>query len=78
MILHVPITMLAGCNRYFGRYTIREDHRLTLTSEIGSTKMACPRAVARQEQRYLALLSLVSAWQYLYSSGSLNKSSTTR
>ncbi len=53
----------AGCNRYFGRYTTGQDRRLTLASEIGSTQMACPPAVAGQEQRYLALLPLVAAWQ---------------
>jgi heat shock protein HslJ len=53
----------AGCNRYFGPYTTGQDNHLTLTSEIGSTLMACPPAVSRQEQRYLALLSLVTSWQ---------------
>lgn len=53
----------AGCNRYFGRYSTGPDKRLTLTSEIGSTQMACPPAIARQEQYYFALLSLVAAWQ---------------
>jgi heat shock protein HslJ len=53
----------AGCNRYFGRYTAGQDGRLTLASEIGATQMACPPAVARQEQRYLALLPLAAAWQ---------------
>ena len=53
----------AGCNRYFGAYTRAEDNRLTLASEIGSTQMACAPAIARQEQRFLAVLSLVDAWQ---------------
>jgi heat shock protein HslJ len=53
----------AGCNRYFGPYTTGENNRLTFASEIGSTQMACPPAIARQEQRYFALLSLVTAWQ---------------
>jgi heat shock protein HslJ len=53
----------AGCNRYFGPYTTGQDNRLMLTSKIGSTRMACPPAVARQEQRYFALLPLVTSWQ---------------
>jgi heat shock protein HslJ len=53
----------AGCNRYFGPYTTGDDNRLMLGPEIGSTMMACPPAISRQEQRYLALLSLVTRWQ---------------
>jgi heat shock protein HslJ len=53
----------AGCNRYFGAYTTGVDNRLTLAAEIGSTMMACPPAISRQEQRYLALLSQVASWQ---------------
>ena len=53
----------AGCNRYFGHYTGGEDNRLTVGPDLGSTQMACPPAVARQEQRYFALLSLVYAWR---------------
>lgn len=52
----------AGCNRYFGAYTIGEQDGLTFAPEIGSTQMACPPPIARQEQRYLALLSRVAAW----------------
>lgn len=54
----------AGCNRYFGAYTTGVDNRLTLAAEIGSTMMACPPAISRQEQRYLALLSQVASWQH--------------
>ena len=53
----------AGCIRYFGPYATGQDNRLTLAAEIGSTMMACPPAISRQEQRYLALLSLVTSWQ---------------
>ncbi len=53
----------AGCNRYFGAYTSAEGNRLTLASEIGSTRMACAPAIARQERRYLALLAQVRAWR---------------
>jgi heat shock protein HslJ len=53
----------AGCNRYFGAYSRETNNRLTLTSAIVSTQMACEPAVSAQEQRYLALLALVSGWQ---------------
>jgi heat shock protein HslJ len=53
----------AGCNRYFGAYSRADGDRLTLASELGSTQMACAPTIARQEQRFLALLSLVDAWQ---------------
>jgi heat shock protein HslJ len=53
----------AGCNRYFGHYTGGQDNRLTVGPELGSTQMTCSPTVDRQEQRYLALLSQVSAWQ---------------
>ncbi len=52
-----------GCNRFFGRYTAREDDQLTVASEIGSTRMACAPETDRQEQRYLALLPRVAAWR---------------
>jgi heat shock protein HslJ len=53
----------AGCNHYFGRYNAGSDRRLTLGPKIGSTQMACPPAVAGQEERYFTLLSRVAAWQ---------------
>jgi len=53
----------AGCNRYFGSYTTGKDNRLTFASEIGATKKACLPLIARQEQRYFALLSLVATWR---------------
>jgi heat shock protein HslJ len=52
-----------GCNHFFGTYTSGEDNRLALSPGIGSTQMACPPAIARQEQRYLALLPLMASWQ---------------
>ena len=52
-----------GCNQYVGRYTISPDQRLRLGPDLISTRRACPPAIARQEQRYLTLLSLVTAWQ---------------
>jgi heat shock protein HslJ len=52
-----------GCNRFFGTYTGGEDNRLTPGPGFGATRMACPPAIARQEQRYLALLPLMASWQ---------------
>ncbi len=52
----------AGCNRYFGSYELDGD-RLSLTSPMGSTQMACVPPVAEQEQRYLALLAQTSSWE---------------
>jgi len=59
---HVRIEGSAGCNRFFGAYNSGPDNRLTLAPGIGSTQMACPPAISRQEQRYLALLPLVTTW----------------
>lgn len=50
----------AGCNRYFGTYSLGEANELIVGSEIGSTQMACPPEVMEQEQRYLALLGQVA------------------
>lgn len=52
----------AGCNRYFGSYELDGD-RISLTSPLGSTQMACMPPVAEQEQRYLALLAQTSSWE---------------
>ena len=52
-----------GCNRYFGNYTGAADNQLTPGPGFGTTRMACPPAIARQEQRYLALLSIMAYWQ---------------
>ena len=49
----------AGCNRYFGSYSLGEANQLTLGSEMGSTQMACVPEVMDQEQQYLALLGRV-------------------
>jgi len=50
----------AGCNRYFGTYSLGEANQLILGSEMGSTQMACPPEIMAQEQRYLALLGQVA------------------
>jgi len=52
----------AGCNRYFGSYSLEGDDGLTVSSEIGSTQMACPPPIAEQEQLYLSLLRQVALW----------------
>ena len=50
----------AGCNRYFGTYSLGEANQLILGSEMGSTQMACPPEIMAQEQRYLTLLGRVA------------------
>jgi heat shock protein HslJ len=51
-----------GCNRYFAGYSEGEGQELTV-SGIGSTRKACAPLAMEQEQRYLALLSQVTAWR---------------
>ena len=53
----------AGCNHYFGSYSTGQDKQLTLATDIGSTLMACPPPVSRQERHYLSLLPVIAAWQ---------------
>jgi len=50
----------AGCNRYFGTYSLGDANQLLLGSEMGSTQMACPPEIMAQEQRFLALLGRVA------------------
>lgn len=47
----------SGCNRFFGRYVLNAEGRLTIDPEIGSTQMACAPEVMEQESRFLALLN---------------------
>jgi heat shock protein HslJ len=58
-------TRVAGfttCNNFFGSYTASGDQRLRF-AELGSTKMACvDPALARQEQRFMAVLERVDAF----------------
>ncbi|MDA5194317.1 META domain-containing protein [Govanella unica] len=51
----------ASCNRYFGGYT-RDGFTLSF-SHMGMTKMACPPAVMDQEDRFLAILNQVTAYE---------------
>ena len=53
----------AGCNRYSGSYITGQNNHMTIDSKILVTRMACPPAISRQEQRYVALLPLVTRWQ---------------
>lgn len=61
------LTGNAGCNSYFGSYTVN-DTQLTI-SQTGSTMMACDPPVMDQEQAYLSLLGEVSS--YAVSEGQL-------
>ena len=50
-------TGFAGCNSYFGSYTVEAADKLTF-SAVGSTEMAClePEGVMEQEAEYLDTL----------------------
>ncbi len=50
-----------GCNRYFAAYVTRSGNGLTIKN-IGSTRMACPKAIMDQEMRYFEALQSVSAF----------------
>ena len=52
----------AGCNRYFGQYSLGADNALELAAQRGMTQMACPPPIDAQERQYLAALGHVSAW----------------
>jgi heat shock protein HslJ len=53
----------AGCNRYFGSYTLGIDEQLGFSSPLGVTMMACVAPVSEQERQYLNQLSVVVAAQ---------------
>ncbi len=52
----------AGCNSYFASYEISKNE-LTIKSPIGSTMMACPEPVMKQEQQYFSLLETAETFQ---------------
>ena len=52
----------AGCNSYFGGYTI-SDGKITIDSPVGSTMKACPEPIMNQEVEYLAILQNVESYQ---------------
>lgn len=56
------LTGSAGCNRYFGAYSI-EQGQIQLSAPLASTQMACSPPIDQQEQEYLSLLSRAAAWQ---------------
>ena len=53
----------AGCNRYFGSYTLGTDDQLSFSTPLGSTMMTCVPPVSEQERQYLKDLSAVAAFQ---------------
>ena len=53
----------AGCNRYFGSYTLGTDDQLSFSTPMGTTMMACVPPVSEQERQYLNDLSAVVAFQ---------------
>jgi heat shock protein HslJ len=52
----------AGCNRYFGSYSLQGESGLSVSSEMGSTQMACAPPVNAQEQLFLSQLSRAAGW----------------
>jgi heat shock protein HslJ len=64
----------ASCNRFFGTVHIQGDQ--IKFGPLGSTRMACPEAVMKQEKRYLDALQAAERveWKYLslliYTNGS--------
>ena len=52
----------AGCNSYFGSYEVNQD-KLTIKSPIGSTMMACPEPVMKQELEYLSALQTAESYK---------------
>ncbi|MFC2038344.1 META domain-containing protein [Chloroflexota bacterium] len=57
------VTGSAGCNHYFGGYTL-DDNQISI-SQIGNTEMACmdPEGVMDQEQEYLRLLGKAESFR---------------
>lgn len=53
----------AGCNRYFGGYTVGTEDQLVVSANMGTTMMACVTPVAEQERLYLQHLSAVAAFE---------------
>ena len=51
----------AGCNNYFGSYTV-SGQQLTIAENLGTTRMACPPAQTTLEGRYLMLLPTVKSY----------------
>jgi putative lipoprotein len=55
------VTGLGGCNRYNGGFTL--DGAALRFGSAASTLMACPPALAEQEQRFHAALARVRGWR---------------
>ncbi len=54
----------AGCNNYFASYT-EEAGRVLSIGPVGSTMMACPKAIMTQETTYLSMLQTAHSFQFL-------------
>lgn len=50
----------AGCNHWFGRYTLDGEH--LAFDQIGSTRKGCAPALMEQETRFLKALQGVQRW----------------
>ncbi|PWS35783.1 hypothetical protein DFH01_19590 [Falsiroseomonas bella] len=55
------VSGLGGCNRYNGGYTL--DGASLRFGPVAGTMMACPPALAEQEQRFHAALAQVRGWR---------------
>ena len=55
------ISGTAGCNRFVGRFTQKDD-QLSISSELISTMMACPEPWMEQEQKVLTILKVVTRY----------------
>ena len=57
------VTGKAGCNNYFGEYSLGPGGLLVFPGKLGATMMACPPPISDLEQRYLGLLPEVTAYR---------------
>jgi len=55
------VTGSAGCNRYFGGYEVNGS-KLSF-SPLGSTRMACPEPIMKQEQTFLSALQGAESYE---------------
>lgn len=55
------LTGMAGCNSYFGDYTLSGDQ--LIISNVGATKIACEEGIMTQEIQYLSALQSAKAFE---------------
>lgn len=52
----------SGCNRYMGGFSIQGE-QFSITSPLGSTRMACPETVMKQENEFLKALAAAKSYE---------------